>query len=85
MNAFRVWVRPLGGACHVRVDGMEKARWLLGCLSQSFIFKSSKPVREVKGTSCCTFQLPYTSQVSRSFIERELARIPEVRLLSEPA
>jgi len=83
MTAFRVWTQSLGGASRVRVDGNENARWLLSRLSQSFVFKSSEPIREDRDG--CTFDVPYSSQTSRSIFERLLAAIPEVTLLSEPA
>jgi hypothetical protein len=84
MSAFRVWVRALGNASRVRVDGSENANWLLRRLSEAFVFKSSEPVCEVNGTSCWTFRVPYTSQMSRSSFERLLAKIPEVNLMSDP-
>ena len=84
MNAFHVWIRSLGNASRVRVEGNDNARWLLGRLSQSFVFKSSEPVRQESSTLFCTFQVPYTSQTSRSSFERLLATIPEVSLMTEP-
>ena len=85
MTAFRVWTRSLGTALRVRVEGGENATWLLGRLSQSFIFKSSEPVRQEDDGLACTFQLPYGSQTSRSAFEKLLARIPEVTLMMDPA
>ena len=85
MNAFRVWVRPLGDAYRVRVDGAENARWLLDRLSQSFVFKSSDSVSEERGSPFCSFQVPCQSRLSRSAFERLLAAIPEVELALEPA
>jgi hypothetical protein len=82
MNAFRVWIRPLGDASQVRVEGNENVDWLLGRLSQSFIFKSSAPVLQEKGTPCCTFEVCYGSQTSRSTLERLVGGIPEVTLMA---
>jgi hypothetical protein len=84
MIAFRVWVRWLGGGSRVRVEGTENASWLLGRLSQSFVFKSSEPIRLERDGLSCTFEVPYSSQTSRSTFERLLATIPEVKLLAEP-
>jgi len=83
MIAFRVWVQSLASASRLRVEGIENARWLLGRLSQSFIFKSSEPIREDPDGFCCTFDLPYSSQTSRPIFMRLLAAIPEVTLLTE--
>lgn len=85
MIAFRVWVQSLGSASGVRVEGSENARWLLGRLSQSFIFKSSEPVSEELNGSGCTFRVPHNSQLSFSAFKRLLAAMPEVHLMAGPA
>ena len=85
MNAFRVWIRPLGSNYRVRVDGSRNAQWLLDRLGQSFVFKTAEPMNEEKGSSCCTFGLPYGSQMSRRGLEKLLAAIPEVNLMADPA
>lgn len=85
MSGFRVWIRPLGQACRVRVDGRENAKWLLDRLGKAFVFKSSEPVRAEENTPFCTFLVPCNSQVSHSSIARLLGKIPEVTLNMEPA
>ena len=85
MNAFRVWVRPLGGACRIRVDGVDNANWLLDRLGESYIFKNSEPVQEERDSSCCSFRVPYNSQAGYSDIERLLSKIPEATLEFDPA
>ena len=83
MIAFRVWIGSLGSNAQVRVEGSENTLWLLRRLSQAFVFKSSEPIREDRDTTCCRFDVPYSSQTTRSTFERLLASIPEVRLLAE--
>jgi hypothetical protein len=85
MTTFRVWTRSLGSASRVRVEGGENATWLLGRLSQSFVFKSSESIRPEGDNLSCTFQVPYGSQTSRSTFEKLLAAIPEVTLMTDPA
>ena len=85
MNAFRVWLRPLGSAFRVRVDGVGNAKWLLDRLSRSFVFKTAAPMSEDEGSSCCTFHLAYNSQMPPRGFERLLAAIPEVKLMTDPA
>jgi len=85
MNPFHVWLRPVGDFCSVRVDGIENARWLLGRLSQSFVFKTFEPFGETMGSSMCSFQIPNNPPLSRFKFERLLAAIPEIRLMLEPA
>ncbi len=85
MNIFRVWIRPLGDDCRVRVEGLKNARWLLNRLSQSFVFKGSESIQDDEASSCSTFRVPYSSQNPRSRFERLLAVIPEVQLILDPA
>jgi len=85
MNAFRVWIRPLGSNCQVRVDGINNAKWLLNRLGHSFVFKTADPMNEEEGSSCCTFRLAYSSHVSRRGFKRLLVAIPEVQLMTGPA
>lgn len=85
MNAFHVWIRPLGHICGVRVDGIKNAEWLLNRLGQSFIFKNCEPVREELGSSCCSFRVMYSSQMSHPLFRRLLGAMPEVNLMVEPA
>jgi len=85
VNTFRVWIRPFGDDCRVRVEGLQNARWLLSRLSQSFVFKSSESIADDEALSCSTFRVPYSSRVPRSRFERLLAAIPEVRLMLDPA
>ena len=85
MNTFPVWLRPLGNACRVRVDGIKNAQWLVDRLSRSFVFKTSDPMNEEEGSSCYTFRVAYSSQMSRRGLERLLAAIPEVNLMTDPA
>jgi hypothetical protein len=85
MNAFHVWIRPLGHICGVRVDGIKNAEWLLKRLGQSFVFKSCEPVREEHGSSCCSFRVMYSSQMSHPLFRRLLAAMPEINLVVESA
>lgn len=85
MKAFRVWIRPLGSDCRVRVDGMQNANWLLDRLARSFVFKTCEPVSNERGPDWCTFRILYGPQMSRPMFERLLAKIPEVNLMTEPA
>ncbi len=85
MNPFRVWIRPLGSDYRVRVDGIGNARWLLDLLGHSFVFKTADPMNEEDGSACCTFRVAYNSRTSRRGLDRLLAAIPEVTLMTDPA
>lgn len=84
MNTFRVWIRRLGSACRVRVDGRENAMWLLGRLGQSHAFNSREPIRDDEASFRSTFQVPYTSDMPCSAFEELLAAIPEVEVMPDP-
>jgi hypothetical protein len=84
MRAYRVWIRPDGDFCHVRVDGKHNALKLLSCLSQAFVFKTFDPMTEEEG-SFYHFLVPYNPPLSRSSFLKLLANIPDVRLMSDPA
>ena len=85
MKPFRVWLRPLGDFCRVRVDNRENAQWLLVQLSGSFVFKTFEPFVEDGSSTSCSFQVPYNPPLSRSGFRSMLTAIPEVRLMSELA
>jgi hypothetical protein len=81
MDRAPVWIQPLANVCFVRVEGKERAKWLLTRLSRYFVFKTSEPVTEELNSSRCTFRLAYSSVLPRQEIERILARIPEIQIL----
>jgi hypothetical protein len=85
MNKFRVWMRPVDGTCQVRVDGIENTKWLIYRLGQFFVFKTSEPLEEDEGSSCCTFRVAGSSQTSRHRLTRLLGAIPEVKLILDRA
>jgi hypothetical protein len=85
MGRICVWIRPLGASCRVRVDSKKNADWLLDRLSRSFAFKTCEPVSEDDRSSCCSFRILYTSVMSRLTLDRLMASIPEVQLMSDPA
>jgi hypothetical protein len=84
VKQFNVWICPLVNACRVRVESLENARWLLIRLSQSFVFKDSKPMNETDFFPGCSFRVAYSSQMCQPAFQKLLAAIPEVTLLAEP-
>ncbi len=83
MNAFQVWLRPLGAVCRVRVDGIENTNWLLDRLRQSRA-SISEASDEKEALSGCCLEVHYNRGLSRSRFEKLLAAIPEVGLMTEP-
>jgi hypothetical protein len=84
MNTFPVWLGASGNSCRVRVDGIKNVQWLINRLGHSFVFKTAEPMNEDVGSSCYTFRVAYSSQISPRGFARLLAAIPEVNLMTEP-
>jgi hypothetical protein len=60
---------------------MTNSEWLLKCLSHSFAFKTSEPLRaEGMDSGTYTFHLSYGSQLSRRDLENLLVAVPGVLL-----
>lgn len=85
MKQFQVWIRSLGDFCLVRVDGSDNLEWLLGQLSQSFVFRTFEPVRRAKESSHYTFEIPCNPPLTQALIRKLLIAIPDVQLMREPA
>jgi hypothetical protein len=85
MTPFRVWLRPLGENCRVRVDGIGNAKFLLTQLNKSPAIKAIGNVEVEIDSPQCTFLVPYHPSLSLGTFQRMLAAIPEVRLMLEPA
>jgi hypothetical protein len=85
VEKFRVWISLMPNACQFQVDGGENARWLLSRLSQSFVFKSSEPIRDLENSSYSTFLVPYNFQNTPFSLRKLLVGIPQVMLMSGPA
>jgi hypothetical protein len=81
VNTFRVWVQPTDYSYFLLVDGVDNARWLLDRLGQSFVFRSSQPIKQEVDSSLCTFQVPRGPLLSLNKLHALLAQIPEVTLL----
>ncbi|HLJ12408.1 MAG TPA: hypothetical protein VKU82_14530 [Planctomycetaceae bacterium] len=83
MNKFKVWLRPSGIDCKVRVDGPGNVRLLRERLQAKGI-SSSEPIA-IKGTSHCILHAHYPPQVTEEGLVMYVASIPEVELMLDPA
>jgi len=83
MDAFRVWVQPLGSEYRVSVDGAENASWLIRELSRSFIFKTAAPMTDDRQDALFSFRVPYNGLLPYAAFRRVLVAIPCVRLTME--
>jgi hypothetical protein len=82
MNTFKVWISRLDGSTFLRVDGLDNTNWLLRRLSDSFVFKTSEPLRDVS-SSAYSFRVADNSRLSGLQFEKLLSGISEVRLILE--
>jgi hypothetical protein len=84
MDIFKVWVSRLDGATSLRIIDLENTKWLLGRLSDFFVFKTCEPLRGISNPSAFTFRVAHNSQLSASRFEKILAAISEVNMIVEP-
>lgn len=84
MKTFRVWLRPLGDSCRISVEGEENARWLIGRLNDSYMFRKLQLRALPQAENICTFEVPQLTPESALALEARLARYPEVELMREP-
>lgn len=84
MNAFQVWLRPLGESCRIRVNGVRNAEWLQERLGQSFTVDNAEPCHETLEPDIFTFEVPCDARQSRNRLEKALSSIPEVKLMMRP-
>lgn len=84
MNAFQVWVRPLGESCRIRVNGVRNAEWLLKRLGTSFAIDNAEPCHETLEPGIVTFKVPCEAPQARNRLQKALSSIPEVDLMIRP-
>ena len=83
-NSVRVWVRPLGQGCRIRVESVEHAFWLLERLIETNRLVGLDGVELNSTESDCTFEIPTSSQRTRLTLESSLEQISGVQLMLEP-
>ena len=84
MTAFRVWLRPLGNVCRIRVDGAENAQWLIERLRHTPEVKVGDRIAETQGPSICSFRVQCKPPSSRASLQALLKAIPELQVMTEP-
>ena len=83
MLRFDVLMRCVGHGCHLSVDGMANAQWLLSRLSHEFVFKNSSVIRQEAESSKYGFDITCIPPMSSSRLESLLRRIPSLNVTSE--
>jgi hypothetical protein len=85
MKQFRIWIRPLGRVCRVRVEGRYNVAVVLQFLSKSFVFKTCEPVTDSPNGEMSTFLVPCISTTFPGQLGKLMANIPGVQVMNEPA
>ncbi len=80
----RVWIRPLGQECRIRVESTKDAQWLLERLMQTNRFVGLQQVELHSTESDCTFAISTDSQRTRLSLENTLAQISGLQMMLEP-
>jgi hypothetical protein len=83
MQRFKVWLRPGGNECKVRVEGTTNAEWLRRWMEQNGM--QLTPSLPVAGTTEVVFHATYPPQVSQHGVQQSLRGMPEVELMHDPA
>jgi hypothetical protein len=83
MQSFKVWLRPSGESCKVRVEGRENACRLREQLGEHGLVCTE--VMPVGDGTYCLFRVNYTPDVNHAALERLIAALSGVRLMTDPA
>lgn len=83
-NPVRVWLRPLGQVCRIRVESVENAFWVLERLVEANRLVGLEGVQLNSTKSDCTFEIPISSERTRLTLETALAQIAGLQLMLEP-
>lgn len=84
MNTFEVWMRPLGECCRVRVKGIDNARWLQQRLNELHVSCNGDPSAETEQSDICSFEVSCSESKSCDRLEKALASISEIKLMTRP-
>lgn len=80
-ETFRVWIRPLGQSCRVRVDGIENGRWLINRLNSSTQIEITEPNCQNNILGCFTFLIAFDLLMTPLILNKLLRNIPEVYIM----
>lgn len=83
MQRFKVWLRPMGTECKVRIDGAGNASWLQFQLTEKGIECGASVL--LKGSAQVVFHVLYPPQFADDDLRHFIAGIPEVELMLDPA
>lgn len=82
-QSFRVWIRPLGFAWKIHVEGRSQASWLRQQLQEHNVPCAEEAA--VWGGNAVGFRCLSETQVQKNSVERLLRSISQVRIQIDPA
>jgi hypothetical protein len=82
-QSMRVWLRPLGAVCRVRVESAANATWLSQKLGEFLAAKTSGPLHEMRADGCM-FELTCSTRSALEQIVVLLKNLPGVTIMPEP-
>lgn len=85
MRPFRVWLRPLGEACRLRVEGRDNAVWLRDRVTASLNVRCNESSNNQDSNGIITLVVRYGPQVSHVELYRLLDRLRELEVMCQPA
>jgi len=88
MSHFKVWVRPLGNACKICVEGRDNAESLRERLQQEGTNCTAPEPRtetDAAQTPLWVFRAQYTPTITESQLPLFLESLPDIELMLEPA
>ncbi len=83
VEQFKVWLRPMGNSCKVKVDGSQNAEWLRGTLMAKALECSE--AKQLAGTSYYVFFATFTSQITEFEFRTLSSHMSEAQLMLDPA
>lgn len=83
MSKFRVWLRPSGSDCKIRVEGPENVRLLRDRLKEKGI-TTGEPV-QLGASKHCILHAHCPPQITEEGLQIYVGGIPEVELMLDPA
>jgi hypothetical protein len=83
VEPFRVWIRPLGNAWKVRIEGADSSQWLRNELEHRGLTCSNSS--QIADTCMQTFRCMSETPHESSYVWNLLKALPQVLLQNDPA
>ena len=82
MSRFKVWLRPVGQATRVQVEGRQNSDWLRARLLRRGF--TCSPCESSPGTDRFAFRAGYAAEAEQPAVHELLAGLSDVALMHSP-